>query len=323
LHTFFLNFAKLLHTTYAANNFLNPKITFLDFNAIDIQTINAGWLQQKNISLDVARFDKMHELVSGNKWFKLQYYLRQAKAENKTTIATFGGAWSNHIIATAFTAKEAGFKSVGIIRGEEPASLSETLQLAIAFGMKLIYVTREEYRHKQALIRAHTDRKWFWVNEGGYGPYGAEGAADMLRIIETSHYTHIIAAVGTGTMLAGLIQSSTKNQQVIGISSMKANFALEEQVKKLFPSGTQHNFIIFHDYHLGGYGKHPPQLIDFINEVYNQHKLPLDIVYTSKTFYAMKDLAEKTFFEPGSRILMIHSGGLQGNKGLGPQVLAF
>jgi 1-aminocyclopropane-1-carboxylate deaminase len=295
----------------------------LNFDAIDIQTINAVWLQENRILLDVARFDKMHEVVSGNKWFKLQYYLRQAKADNKTTIATFGGAWSNHIIATAFAAKQAGLKSIGIIRGEQPGELSETLRLTLSFEMELIYVTREQYRHKEALMKVYAHEDWLWVNEGGYGALGAQGAADMLTIVNASHYTHIIAAVGTGTMLAGLIQSSARVQQVIGISPMKGNFALEEQVKKLLPADVQRSFIIFHDYHFGGYGKHPAQLIDFINDVYIQHKLPLDIVYTSKTFYAVKDLAEKKFFKPGSKILMVHSGGLQGNKSLAPQVLAF
>ncbi len=296
----------------------------VDFNVIDIQHIDAAWLQQKKISLDVLRLDKMHEVVSGNKWFKLKYYLQQAEANNKTTIATFGGAWSNHIIATAFAAQEAGLKSVGIIRGEKPAILSETLQLALNFEMKLIYVTRDQYRHKKALVEAYEHENWFWISEGGYGATGADGAADMLTTIDTSHYTHIIAAVGTGTMLAGLILSSTKSQQIIGISSMKGNLALEEQVRKLLPAaGMQKNFTIFHDYHFGGYGKHPHQLIDFINDAYKQYQLPLDIVYTGKTFFAIKDLTEKSFFQPASQILMIHSGGLQGNKSLPPQVLAF
>jgi 1-aminocyclopropane-1-carboxylate deaminase len=295
----------------------------VNFNAVNIQTINAEWLQQKEISLDVLRLDKMHEVVSGNKWFKLKYYLQQAKADNKTTIATFGGAWSNHIIATAFAAKEAGLKSVGIIRGEKQPILSQTLQLALKNEMELTYVTRQQYHYNETLMKSFANEEWFWVNEGGYGALGAKGAAEILTITETSHYTHIIASVGTGTMLAGLILSSTKSQQVIGISSMKGNLALEEQVRKLLPAGMQNNFTIFHDYHFGGYAKHPPKLIDFINDSYSKYHVPLDIVYTSKTFYAIEDLAEKTFFKPGSNILMIHSGGLQGNKSVPSQVLAF
>jgi 1-aminocyclopropane-1-carboxylate deaminase len=295
----------------------------LSFNAINIQTIKAEWLQQKEISLDVLRLDKMHDVISGNKWFKLKYYLQQAKANNKTTIATFGGAWSNHIIATAFAAKEAGLKSVGIIRGEKPAMLSETLQLALSTNMELVYVTREQYQHKENLMKVFANEDWLWVNEGGYGALGAKGAAEILTTIDTSRYTHVIAAVGTGTMLAGLVLSSTNRQQVIGISSMKGNLVLEEQVQKLLPASIKENFTIFHDYHFGGYGKHPAHLIDFINDSYNKYQLPLDIVYTSKTFFAIKYLAEKTFFKTASKILMIHSGGMQGNKSLPPQVLAF
>ncbi|HEX8279525.1 MAG TPA: 1-aminocyclopropane-1-carboxylate deaminase, partial [Segetibacter sp.] len=190
-------------------------------------------------------------------------------------------------------------------------------------GMKLHFVSRKEYREKERIIQRFADKNWYWINEGGYGLLGAKGASEILSKIEISGYTHIVAAVGTGTMLAGLLLSSDK-QKLLGISSMKGNLSLEKEILQLFPGQRPGvAFEIVQDYHFGGYGKHPPQLIEFINEMYLKYQLPLDIIYTGKTFFAIKDLTRKDFFEPGSRMLMIHSGGLQGNNSLPAEVLAF
>lgn len=294
-------------------------------NNLFVQPIQAEWITDKKVALDVLRLDKIHPVVSGNKWFKLKYYLHEALAMHKTTIATFGGAWSNHIIAAAFASKVNGLKSIGIIRGEKPAVLSDTLKKAMEYGMELYFVTREEYRQKEGIVQKISENDWYWINEGGYGEQGAKGASEILSQADTSPYSHIIAAVGTGTMLAGLILSANKTQEVIGISSMKGNKSLEKEISALIHADNKEkaSFKVIHDYHFGGYGKHPVQLIDFINEIYLKHHLPLDIVYTGKTMFAIKDLTEKDFFQPGSRLLMIHSGGLQGNAGLPAKVLAF
>jgi 1-aminocyclopropane-1-carboxylate deaminase len=323
LHIDFLNFAKLNDTTYAANKFFNfAKTVPLNFDLIELQRIHAEWLENRRLSLDVLRLDKLHPIVSGNKWFKLKYYLKEASESGKKTIATFGGAWSNHIVATAFAAKEQGLKSVGIIRGEKPATLSNTLQQASQLGMELHFVTRNEYRQKEALISKFSDKVWYWVNEGGYGINGMKGAAEILNTVDTTRYTHIIAAAGTGTMLAGLLKAAHKNQKVIGISVMKGNATLHQQIEQLIQKPTA-SFQLIHEYHFGGYAKHPQNLIDYINNVYRLQHLPLDIIYTGKTFYAIQHLAEKDFFERDSRLLMIHSGGLQGNSSLPAKVLAF
>lgn len=296
----------------------------MDVSLINNQSIEAEWLTNKQLSLDVLRLDKIDPVVSGNKWFKLKYYLEEAQLLKKTTIATFGGAWSNHIVATAFAARQAGLKSIGIIRGEKPAELSYTLTAAQEYGMELIFVTREHYRKKDEIISGYSAEKWYWIKEGGYGVRGAQGAAEILSLFNTSAYSHIICAVGTGTMLAGLIVGSKAGQLVIGISSMRGNLALEQEVRKLTDNiHAEAAFEIQHLYHFGGYGKHPPELIEFINQVYLIHGLPLDIVYTGKTFYGIKNLCESGFFTAGSKLLMIHSGGLQGNKSLPAKVLAF
>ncbi|WP_018612296.1 1-aminocyclopropane-1-carboxylate deaminase/D-cysteine desulfhydrase [Segetibacter koreensis] len=294
-----------------------------NLNTVNVETIQAEWLFDKKVALDILRLDKIHSVVSGNKWFKLKYYLSEAASSNKTTIATFGGAWSNHIVAVAFACKEVSLQSVGIIRGEKPAVLSATLKKAVEYGMELHFVTREEYRSKETIKQKFADNSWYWINEGGYGRLGAKGASEILKVTDISTYSHIVAAVGSGTMLAGLLLAAG-SQKVIGISSMKKNVLLEKEILHLVAAEKINSTLqIIHDYHFGGYGKHPLPLIDFINEVYSQHNLPLDIVYTGKTFYAIKDLTEKDFFEPGSRVLMIHSGGLQGNASLPLKVLAF
>ena len=240
----------------------------------------------------------------------------------KPTIATFGGAYSNHILATAFACKVSGFQSVGFIRGEKPEDYSTTLQQAEEYGMQLIFISRDQYKQKDEIASEFAHMNWYWIDEGGYGSTGAKGAEDILKYSSAGSYTHILASVGTGTMLTGLSMASSADQQVIGISSMKGNLSLENAVQSLIPKDTPHApFKIIHDYHFGGYAKHPETLINFIEESLTLYDLPLDIVYTGKLLYAIKDLVQKNFFAKGSKLLMIHSGGLQGNASLGENVL--
>ena len=288
------------------------------------QTLTAKWLYEHKVALDVLRLDELHPVISGNKWFKLKYYLREALEQGRQTIATFGGAYSNHIIATAFACKQAGLKSVGFIRSERAESLSPTLVQAEKLGMDLIFVTRDRYRNKQQIIKELAQPGWYIINEGGYGLTGAKGAAEILDHVAENDYTHIIASAGTGTMLAGLIMGAQPYQQVIGISSMKGNTSLDQAVKDLLsPDEIYAAYTIFHEYHFGGYAKHPPALIAFIKEAWQQFQLPLDIVYTSKLFFAIIDLINKNYFLPNSKLLMIHSGGLQGNNSLQQNPLSF
>ncbi len=296
----------------------------MDLTLIKTQTIYAEWLTDKQLSLDVLRLDEVDNVVSGNKWFKLKYYLHEARVGRFSTVASFGGAWSNHIVAIAYAARSAGLKSIGVIRGEKPAAVSYTLAMAMEYGMDLHFVTREQYRRKEEIQQRLPNESVYWIDEGGYGAAGVKGASEILKTIDVLPYNYFIAAVGTGTMLAGLIVASAASQTIVGISSMKGNYSLEQRVRALI--GVQHESKIFdikHEYHFGGYGRHPPDLITFINDTYHRHHLPLDIIYTGKTFFAIKDMAQKNLFKPGSRILMIHSGGLQGNKSLPDKLLAF
>ena len=266
--------------------------------------------------VDILRLDEIHPLISGNKFFKLQLHIVEAMNKQYSTIATFGGAYSNHIIATACYCNQLGFKSVGIIRGEEPANKSDTLLQAAAFGMQLIYVSRQAFKEKEQIIKTYKDESYYWVNEGGYSRLGAEGAADICSWIDES-YTDIICAVGTGTMMAGLIIGAKQHQKITGISVLKGNEKLIESVTDLLSDEEKKkHFELIDGYHFGGYAKHPEALLDWMNFFYNHSKVPTDLVYTAKLCYAVNDLLDKGYFAPDSKIMIIHSGGLQGNSSL-------
>jgi 1-aminocyclopropane-1-carboxylate deaminase len=274
--------------------------------------------------VDILRLDLLHPIVSGNKWFKLQYYLQDALQTGKTTIASFGGAYSNHIVATAFAAQQAGLQSVGYIRGESTTPLSHTLQDAKKYGMELLFVDRDQYRRKEEIIQQSNDPALYWIMEGGYGILGAKGASDILNGFDITPYTHILCAVGTATMMAGLVKAALPHQSVIGISALKNNTGLTDSISALLNNDeTGKQFSILHDYHFGGYAKHPGALLHFMQQTWLAEQLPTDIVYTSKLLFAAKDLVANKRFAPGSRLLLIHSGGLQGNSSLPPDTLYF
>lgn len=277
-------------------------------------------------TVDVLRLDLLHPVVSGNKWFKLKEYINAAKTASKTTLLTFGGAYSNHIVATAAAAKMNGLKSIGIIRGEKPEVLSPTLLAAMSYEMHLHFLSRTAYREKSLptdIYINHNPEDISVVPEGGYGSLGAKGAEDILRENETTSYTHIVSAVGTGTTLAGLINAGTAEQKIIGIPVLKNAFSLRQEIQNLLPVEKHNAFELLTDYHFGGYAKHNAALLNFMNEFYRQTAVPTDFVYTGKTFFAAVDLLKKGYFPAGSKILLIHTGGLQGNASLKKEALIF
>jgi 1-aminocyclopropane-1-carboxylate deaminase len=285
----------------------------MNINNIYIQDISKFF--NNILSISILRADLIDPVVSGNKWFKLQLYVRDAIAAGKTTLATFGGPYSNHIVATSTYGASMGLETVGFIRGEKPVALSPTLTDAMENGMTLHFVSREDFEQTEKIISHNQDPSWAWIPEGGYGITGAEGVKSMLTIKDTASFDTIICAVGTGTMMAGLIKAAAPHQQVIGLSVLKNNISIDEEIKALLtPEESKKNFEINHDYHFGGYAKHTPALIDFMNDCYKKMELPLDFVYTAKLVYGVEDLATNGKFDPTSKILIIHSGGLQGNR---------
>lgn len=288
-------------------------------NKITIQDLPS--FETENIKVSTLRTDLIHPIISGNKWFKLRFYLEEAKKLKCNTIASFGGAYSNHIVALAAACKLNGLESVGFIRGE--LCNSPSLKEAKDLGMQLYFISREEYKYKEVVMEKYAHQPWFWINEGGYGLNGALGAATILQTKDCSSFTHIICACGTGTMLAGLVLGSNENQLVIGISVLKNNIGLNQMVSALIPQENKKAITTIHDFHFGGYAKHPKELIHYMNQLFEREKLPTDIVYTSKLFYATEALIQQQYFESNSKILVIHSGGLQGNRSLTPGSLIF
>jgi 1-aminocyclopropane-1-carboxylate deaminase len=293
----------------------------INLSNITIDRINSPAATNRGITMDVLRLDKIHPLVSGNKWFKLRYYLDEAIATNKTTIVTYGGAWSNHILATAAACQQNNLKCIGIIRGEEPATYSHVLKQASGLGMQFLFISRGDFTSFK-LPPALNHANYYVIPQGGYGIKGMEGATTILDLVARGVYTDICCAVGTGTMLAGLLHAATKDQMITGISVLKNNFQLEENITRL--SGeTVATFNISHDHHFGGYAKYTTELIRFMNEWYKETGIPTDFVYTGKLCYAVLDMIQKGSFTDQSRILLIHSGGLTGNNSLPKGTLIF
>jgi 1-aminocyclopropane-1-carboxylate deaminase len=197
------------------------------------------------------------------------------------------------------------------------------LQAAVSYGMQLYFISRADYKNKTAIIENNQQQRRYWIPEGGYGLLGAKGAESILDTVPLHNYSHIIAAVGSGTMLAGLLNGSMAHQTVIGISSQKNNLSLESEVLRLSRSENHQRLLLLHNYHFGGFAKHPPELLHFIGDFWNKESIPTDIVYTGKLFFALTDLLQKQYFKKGHQILVIHSGGLQGNWSLPEKSLPF
>jgi 1-aminocyclopropane-1-carboxylate deaminase len=275
-------------------------------------------LENTSVKLFVRREDLIHPFVSGNKFRKMKYNLLQAKIDNHTTLLTFGGAFSNHIAATAYAGNEYGFETVGVIRGEELASKIDenpTLKFAQECGMKFVFVTRENYRLKnteQFIQNLKKDLGEFYlVPEGGTNEFAVKGCEELLTK-EDMVYDFICCSIGTGGTISGLINTTQPYQKVIGFPSLKGDF-LQKDICKF---AKNNNWEIIKDYHFGGYAKVSEELIKFINEFYKKNEIPLDPIYTGKMFFGVIDLINRNYFPKDSKILMIHTGGLQGIEGM-------
>ena len=271
-----------------------------------------------NIQLSVKREDLLHPYISGNKFRKLKYNILQAKAEGKTALLTFGGAFSNHIAATAAAGKEYGFATIGIIRGEElEGKINEnpTLGFAAQCGMRLKFISRGAYRDKTAVDFIEALRKefgdFYLLPEGGTNAMAVQGCEEILDGGDSA-FTHICCAVGTGGTIAGIINSAGQGQKVLGFPALKSA-GLSDDICKFAQNG---NWELVNEYHFGGYGKADEQLIAFINNFFEATGIPLDPVYTGKLFFGVIDMINNGGFPENARILLIHTGGLQGIAGM-------
>jgi 1-aminocyclopropane-1-carboxylate deaminase len=296
---------------------LLPK-TLLIPNKIETQELDFLLLKEKGIRLSIKRLDQVHPLASGNKFYKLKYNLIEAKRLRKKVLLTFGGAYSNHIFAVATAAKKLGFDSIGVIRGEEHAPLNPTLDFAKSCGMRFLYLSREDYRIKSST--AITEKlkeefgEFYLIPEGGTNELAIKGTKEIMD--ESSFcFSHITTSIGTGGTFAGILASLLKEQKLLGFSALKGDFIHGEIESLLSKFGVSGDYQIFNQFHFGGYGKTNQELIEFIRWFYRQFQIPLDQVYTGKMMFGIWELIRKDFFIPGSHILAVHTGGLQGIAG--------
>jgi 1-aminocyclopropane-1-carboxylate deaminase len=282
---------------------------------------------QENICIEKQLFIKPdylnHPFISGNKYRKLKYNLLESRKLNKTVLLTFGGAFSNHIAAVAAAGNEFGFKTIGVIRGEELSSRipdNPTLTFAKKQGMEFHFVSREVYRIKTTknFIDDLTYRfgEFYHIPEGGTNHLAVKGCEEILTETDKT-FDYICCAVGTGGTISGLINSSSPHQKILGFPALKGDF-LQEEISKF---ANKSNWELIPDYHFGGYAKIKPDLISFINLFKERYDIPLDPVYTGKMMFGLFDLMKQGYFPEGAKILAIHTGGLQGIEGMNANLL--
>jgi len=276
-------------------------------------------LSEKKVELFIKRDELIHPVIQGNKWRKLKYNILQAEKNNQDTLLSFGGAYSNHLHALAAAGKQLNLKTIGIIRGHAPKQLNPCLQDLLDWGMQLKFITRLEYKQKDkpefitSLIKEFGD--FYLIPEGGNNAAGIKGCAELLDELEDV-YDVICCEVGSGTMFSALIQNN-KNPDTayLGFAVMK-NPQLDKEIKAgLTGSANSTDWKINHHYHFNGFAKTSIELIFFIKNFKHEHNIQLEPVYSGKMLWGILDLIQHDYFKPGTKILSIHGGGLQGLRG--------
>jgi 1-aminocyclopropane-1-carboxylate deaminase/D-cysteine desulfhydrase-like pyridoxal-dependent ACC family enzyme len=285
-----------------------------------LQDIADPLFAKAGIQAILLRLDVIHPGISGNKWYKLKYNIEEAVAKQHNTILTFGGAYSNHIHAASIAASSAELKSIGVIRGERVEPLNPTLQDAEANGMILHFVSRTKYREriKNEFIQELEAKfgRFYLIPEGGTNNLAIKGASEILDEIQID-FDYIITAVGTGGTVAGLISGLNGKKKVIGMPILKGDFLRSDVENLVFGHTRQHfdNWDMINEYHIGGYAKFSKDLITFINNFKTNYGVTLDPIYTGKMMFGLYDLISKHYFPTGSKIIALHTGGLQGIRG--------
>lgn len=283
-----------------------------------LEQLSSDLLSQHGIKVYVKRDDLIHPIISGNKWRKLKYNIKAAKDNGFNQLLTFGGAFSNHIIATATAAKAHGLKSVGVIRGEEPKNWSTTLENCKAAGMQLKFISRTAYRSKEdpAFIKDLVDElgESYVIPEGGANQFGRKGCEEIISEIMLP-FDYLCCSAGTGTTAAGILSRIEKEKLLVFPALKGGGFLKDEILSNPSLSKKGESIQLFENYHFGGYAKINEALIDFTKQFYSTYQLKLDLVYTAKLFYGVFDLINQGYFNRGSKLVLLHSGGLQGNMG--------
>lgn len=292
------------------------------------QPVNFSEIKKFDVSVFMKREDQIHPYISGNKYRKLKYNIFKAQEEGQNTLLTFGGAFSNHISAVAFAGKEYGFKTIGIIRGDElgndlQRTLQEnpTLQAASEHGMDFKFVSRINYRLKHSLKFFEELKKefgnFYLVPEGGTNELAVKGCEEILKP-EDEKFDFICVPIGTGGTISGIINTISNKQKVLGFPALKGDF-LSKEIEKY--TIQDKNWSLIDDYHFGGFAKINKDLVNFINDFKKETSIPLDPIYTGKMMFGLIDLIKKGYFSRGTKILAIHTGGLQGIDGMNMRLI--
>lgn len=283
-----------------------------------LQQIFDDLFVEKGVEVFMKREDLIHPEISGNKWRKLKYNLYEARMNGQNTLLTFGGPYSNHIYATAAAASLFHFRAIGIIRGEEPVLMSDTLRFAQKKGMELYYMDRAMYREKdkpESIESLHAQIGDFYhIPEGGTNLLALEGVAEIIPQLDID-FDVLCTACGTGGTLAGLAAGLNGAKTLLGFSALKGDDLLTNNVNELTKSyngNLYQNFSINFDYHFGGYAKLTDDLVQFIKAFHAKNNIQLEPVYTGKMMFGLYDLIRKDSFQRGTRIIALHTGGLQG-----------
>lgn len=296
---------------------LKLKLLEKSFNASPITPISHPLLQHHNIKLSIKRDDLLHPVISGNKWRKLKYNLNDAINQQANTLVSMGGAYSNYLHALAYVGNKLHLKTIGIIRGEQPAQLNATLTDMVAWGMDLRFVSRSDYRiyrtYKQTGDVPGLPPNHYWLPEGGSSQLVLQGIGELVAEINEP-YDYLSVACGTGATLAGLVSASTG--QILGFAALKNTDYLRDDIKQLLTQNHD-NWQLITDYHFGGFAKINSKLVRFIQNFEQITAIPLEPIYTGKMLYGLFDLIGKGYFKSGQRIIALHTGGLQGNRGFG------
>jgi len=279
--------------------------------------------RQKSIEVYVKRDDLIHPVVSGNKWRKLKGIVDHAVRSGKNGLLTFGGAFSNHVLATAAAGTYFDLPTVAIIRGENNSKTNPTLSEAASYGMSLHFVDRKAYKEKESspIVQSILSQyeNYEMISEGGKHPLALLGVSEIIQECIDEQYGNIdflVTAIGTGTTYAGLLQSIPTHIKLVGIPVLKHKNISEDICSFIGISSLPENAKIVHDYHFGGYAKFTNEQVLFMKQLKQNYQLDTDVVYTSKVFYAVQDLIRSAYFPEHSKVLVLHTGGLQGNRGM-------
>lgn len=299
---------------------LHPRLEALEkkFSASPLTQILDQALSARRVELWIKRDDLLHPIISGNKWRKLKYNLNHALYNQADTLISMGGAYSNHLHALAFAGQQLGLKTVAFVRGERPTQLNPTLIDLQQWGMQLDFVSRSDYRQLRQYKNYHSlpdlVSGQYWLPEGGATDLALQGVAEIMSELK-QQFDLLMVACGTGATLAGLITAAPVDMQILGVAALKGGDFLNADVKQLLPQAiTQQNWQILLDYHFGGFAKYTPELKLFMHQFAAKHGVALDPIYTGKLLFAFYDLLNQGYFKPGQRILLLHTGGLQGAR---------